>query len=67
MCPAKLKTIIVNDKMQKGYRYLLAAPMGRDFDLEFAPELTPKEMLRLGVFGGKYTPLTPGSENSWAR
>ncbi len=37
----KVKTIVVNDKMQKGYRYILAAPMGQDFDLEFAPELTP--------------------------
>ena len=50
----KVKTIVVNDMMQKGYRYSLAAPMGRDFDPDFAPELTPKEMLRLGVFGGKY-------------
>ena len=50
----KVKTIVVNDTMQKGYRYTLVAPTGRDFDPEFAPELTPKEMLRLGVFGGKY-------------
>jgi hypothetical protein len=50
----KVKTIVVNDMMQKGYRYTLAAPMGGDFDPEFAPDLTPKEMLRLGVFGGKY-------------
>jgi hypothetical protein len=48
------RTITVNDKMQKGYRYELAAPPGRDFDAEFQPELTPKEMLRLGVFCGKY-------------
>ncbi|HSD91580.1 MAG TPA: hypothetical protein VLB11_00950 [Methyloceanibacter sp.] len=48
------RTITVNDKMQNGYRYELAAPPGRDFDSEFRPELTPKEMLRLGVFCGKY-------------
>ena len=48
------RTITVNDKMQKGYRYELAALPGRDFDSEFRPELTPKEMLRLGVFCGKY-------------
>jgi hypothetical protein len=49
-----LKEILVADKMQRGYRYLLAAPEGADFDPVFRPELTPAEMLALGVFGGKY-------------
>jgi hypothetical protein len=44
----------VNDKMQKDYRYVCSAPIGGDFDPEFEPELTPPEMLRLGVFCGKY-------------
>ena len=48
------KTVTVNDRMQKHYRYTLVAGMGRGFDPEFAPELTPAEMLRLGVFCGKY-------------
>jgi len=46
--------VTVNDKMQQGYRYELSTPMGGDFDPEFRPELTPKQMLELGVFGGKY-------------
>ncbi len=48
------KTVTVNDKMQKNYRYVLTEPAGRNFDPEFKPELTPKQMLEMGVFGGKY-------------
>ena len=44
----------VNDKMQKGYVYFRTKPMGRAFRPGFTPELTPKQMLKLGVFGGKY-------------
>ena len=40
--------------MQRGYRYALTAPAGADFAPDFTPELTPAEMLELGVFGGKY-------------
>jgi len=50
----KQKEIIVNDRMQKGYRYFLTKPVGRGFDPEFRPDLTPKQMLDMGVFGGKY-------------
>ena len=50
----KRRTVTVNDKMQRGYRYELTAPVGRSFDPEFKPQLTPAEMLRLGIFGGKY-------------
>ena len=48
------KIVVVNDKMQKNYRYELTEPMGKNFDLLFRPELTPKQMLALGVFGGHY-------------
>jgi hypothetical protein len=48
------RTVTVNDKMQKGYRYVLSAAAGRSFDPEFRPQLTPAQMLKLGVFGGKY-------------
>ncbi len=49
-----MKTVVVNDKMQKDYVYRLTAPVGRLFNPEFKPQLTPKELLELGVFGGKY-------------
>ncbi len=50
----KKTIVVVNDKMQRGYRYELTVPMGKKFHPEFKPDLTPKQMLRLGVFGGKY-------------
>lgn len=49
-----MKKIIVNDKMQKKYSYYLTESIGKNFADEFKPELTPKEMLELGVFGGVY-------------
>ncbi len=48
------KKIKVNDKMQSDYCYYLTEPMGKNFDFRFKPDLTPKEMLTLGVFGGRY-------------
>lgn len=48
------RVILVSDRMQKRYRYVLTAPVGKKFDPRFKPQLTPKEMLELGVFGGKY-------------
>ena len=50
----KKRSVTVNDKMQRGYRYVLSAPAGRLFAPDFRPDLTPAEMLRLGVFAGKY-------------
>jgi hypothetical protein len=49
-----MKTVTVNDKMQRGYKYELVEPMGENFDSEFKPDLSPKEMLELGVFDGVY-------------
>jgi hypothetical protein len=48
------REIVVYDRMQQGYRYQLTAPVGRNFAPDFEPQLTPAEMLELGVFGGKY-------------
>ena len=50
----KKKKIIVNDKMQKGYIYWLTELTAGNFHPDFKPQLSPKEMLKLGVFGGKY-------------
>ena len=52
-------SVLVNDSMQRGYRYQRTEPAGRNFDPEFHPELTPTQMLALGVFGGKY--MTDGA------
>lgn len=46
--------VTVRDRMQNGYRYELTEPEGRHFDPLFKPDLSPKEMLSLGVFGGVY-------------
>ena len=46
--------VVVNDRMQRGYVYYRSERMGRNFDPDFRPELTPKQMLELGVFGGRY-------------
>lgn len=40
--------------MQRNYVYELTEPMGNNFDIRFKPQLTPKQLLKLGVFGGKY-------------
>lgn len=46
--------VTVNDKIQHNYHYVVAEPMGKNFHESFAPDLSPSEMLRLGIFGGKY-------------
>lgn len=40
--------------MQKNYIYSLSEKMGENFHPDFSPALTPKQMLEMGVFGGKY-------------
>ena len=51
---SRVKKIIVNDLMQKDYSYSLTEPKGKNFHPDFKPELTPQQMLEMGVFGGKY-------------
>lgn len=56
-----MKTVVkVNDKFQQNYTYVLTEPIGKNFAADFKPELTPKQMLDLGVFGGKY--MTDGAK-----
>jgi hypothetical protein len=64
----KSAEVVVNDRMQQGYRYRRTAAMGRGFDEGFEPELTPREMLELGVFCGKYmTDCRDEFPESWFR
>ena len=46
--------VVVNDRMQRNYVYYRTEPPGKNFDPEFRPDLSPSELLRMGVFGGKY-------------
>jgi hypothetical protein len=46
--------VVVNDLMQRGYSYERVEPPGSRFAQGFEPDLTPAEMLELGVFGGRY-------------
>lgn len=49
-----MRTVTVNDVMQTNYVYTCTKPVGKNFAEDFKPELTPKEMLALGIFGGVY-------------
>ena len=48
------RAVVVHDLMQPRYVYHCTEPVGRNFAPAFRPQLTPRQMLRLGVFGGKY-------------
>ena len=50
----KKQIVVEKDLMQTGYVYFLTEQVAKNFHSEFLPQLSPKEMLKLGVFGGKY-------------
>ena len=50
----KAQHIRYSDRFQKQYQYILTEPVGKNYDPAFTPDLTPKEMLQIGVFGGAY-------------
>lgn len=49
-----MRSVTASDKFRKGYRYQLSEPVGKNFAPDFKPELSPKQMLALGIFGGTY-------------
>jgi hypothetical protein len=60
------RSAVVNDLMQQDYVYFLTERTGKNFHPQFQPQLTPKEMLELGVFGGKYmTDCTDEFPSTW--
>src|ERR1043165_9987293 len=64
----KRRRVAVDDLMQTGYVYYCTEPVGKNFASDFQPELTPKKMLELGVFGGKYlTDCVAEFPASWFR
>ena len=48
------RRITANDKMQRGYVYVLSEAAGHITAKGFSPELSPGQMLALGVFEGHY-------------
>ncbi len=48
------RIIKVNDNLQSNYIYTLNEATNSNFDPDFKPDLTPKQMLVLGVFSGDY-------------
>ena len=62
------KEVIVNDSMQSDYHYYLTQPPAQNFNPDFLPQLTPPDMLKLGVFGGRYmTDCKNEFPKSWFR
>ena len=60
------RQVTVHDKMQHGYTYERTEPQGQNFHPDFKPELTPADMLKLGVFGGRYmTDCTGEFPRTW--
>ena len=48
------RKVVISDDWQSNYTYYRTEPAGKHFDPDFEPDLTPQDMLKLGVFGGSY-------------
>ncbi len=58
--------IFVNDLMQSDYSYILSEPIGSNFAENFNPYFPPWEMLKMGVFEGRYlNDCTEEFPNEW--
>ncbi len=52
--------------MQHDYVYFITESAGKNFHPDFTPDLSPKQMLKMGVFGGKYmTDCTDEFPEDW--
>lgn len=54
-----MSQVVVDEEYQTGYTYMLSEPAGNNFHRDFTPDLTPVQMLQLGVFGGDYFNAVP--------
>lgn len=62
----KYSKITVDDLMQHDYVYFITESAGKNFHPDFTPDLSPKQMLKMGVFGGKYmTDCTDEFPEDW--
>lgn len=46
--------IIMDTKMERKYAFTLTEPVGKNYSKNFKPYYTPIQMMKLGVFEGKY-------------
>ena len=51
---------VATDELQENYQYSTEVEQGTKFAPDFTPDLTPMEMLSLGIFGGAYFKQNPG-------
>ena len=66
--PGRIDLPAEADRLQTGYRHVIVAPTGRGFATGFRPRFTPRAMLELGVFEGKYcTDCRPELPEAWFR
>ncbi len=61
-----MKKVTLHSALQPSYTYICTEPVGKNFAKDFKPQLTPQEMLELGIFGGAYfEEITDEFPKSW--